>query len=347
MKLPNGYGSVYKLSGKRRKPWVARKTVGWKTDTETMKAQPTYKFIGYYATKTEAMQALAEYNADPKDFESITFSELYEKWSEHTYKRFSYSSQRSYKAAYKICEPIYDMKISEIKLTHLQTLMDRSGKNAPTLSRVKSLIKSMYQYAVAYELSKEAKISMVEQVDLTGATKGDKVFRMPFTDTEIEALRKSTDPFAEIVLILIYTGLRIGELCDLKVEDINLLENYFYVRASKTDAGVRVVPIAKKIHPYITRLAVHSKSGYLIENGRGKKLNYKVMRDNYWDPVMKSIGAEHRPHDTRHTCVSMLTSAGVDDRLIKQIIGHKGNGVTEDVYTHFNLKQKLDAINRI
>ncbi len=61
MKLPNGAGSVYKLSGKRRNPWVARKTVGYTVVPETLKAYPDYKFIGYYPTKQEALTALFEY----------------------------------------------------------------------------------------------------------------------------------------------------------------------------------------------------------------------------------------------------------------------------------------------
>lgn len=56
---------------------------------------------------------------------------------------------------------------------------------------------------------------------------------------------------------------------------------------------------------------------------------------------------EHRPHDTRHTCISLLTSAGVDERVIKKIVGHKGQGVTETVYTHFEIDKLLDAINKI
>ena len=81
MKLPNKYGSVYKLSGKRRNPWAARKTVGWKQIPEKKKSYPVYKFIGYYATRAEALQALASYNEDPYDLhlDTITFEEVYEK----------------------------------------------------------------------------------------------------------------------------------------------------------------------------------------------------------------------------------------------------------------------------
>ena len=62
---------------------------------------------------------------------------------------------------------------------------------------------------------------------------------------------------------------------------------------------------------------------------------------------MDLLSMDHRPHDTRHTCVSMLTEAGVDERIIRKIVGHKGQGVTETVYTHMELPVKLEAINKI
>jgi integrase len=62
---------------------------------------------------------------------------------------------------------------------------------------------------------------------------------------------------------------------------------------------------------------------------------------------MEEMNIEHRPHDARHTTVSLLTEAGVDERIIKKIVGHKGQGVTETVYTHLELPIKLEAINKI
>lgn len=58
MKLPNGFGSVYKLSGNRRKPWIARKTTN--LNKETRKQE--YYTVGYYKTRAEALEALVEYN---------------------------------------------------------------------------------------------------------------------------------------------------------------------------------------------------------------------------------------------------------------------------------------------
>ena len=53
------------------------------------------------------------------------------------------------------------------------------------------------------------------------------------------------------------------------------------------------------------------------------------------------MGMYHRPHDIRHTCVSMLTVAGINDEIIKKIAGHKGQSVTEIVYTHFEIQEQL------
>lgn len=76
MRLPNGYGSVYKLSGKRRRPWVAAITTG--RDIQAHKQ--TRKVLGYFGTRQEALNALAEYNKDPYDIitTKYTFSEIYE-----------------------------------------------------------------------------------------------------------------------------------------------------------------------------------------------------------------------------------------------------------------------------
>ena len=67
MKLPNGFGTVYKLSGNRRNPYVAKKTKGWENDPKTGKSKQLYTVVGYYPTRKEALTALAEFNANPYD----------------------------------------------------------------------------------------------------------------------------------------------------------------------------------------------------------------------------------------------------------------------------------------
>lgn len=135
-------------------------------------------------------------------------------------------------------------------------------------------------------------------------------------------------------------------MLDLKKEDVHLDERWFYVRESKTESGIREVPIAEKIVPFF-QYWIDRNCEYLICTPDDKHFLYRNYYDSYWTPLMDSLKLQHRPHDTRHTCVSLLTEAGVDERIIKKIVGHKGQGVTETVYTHIELPFKLEAINKI
>ena len=62
MKHPNGYGTVAKLSGNRRNPFVVRKTRGFDE-----RGYPIYETIGYFPTREAGLLALAQYNNDPYD----------------------------------------------------------------------------------------------------------------------------------------------------------------------------------------------------------------------------------------------------------------------------------------
>lgn len=365
MKLPNGFGSVHKLPGNRRNPFRARKTNGWKyvdketgkdvklkedTDLLTVKCVQTYVTIGYYATKKEALQALAAYNQDPYDLhhDTITFEEVYDKWSENHFEKVSQSNINGYKASFKLCEKIKDMKFVEIKLDHLQMVVDESGKNTPTLKKLKIMFGLMYDYAVMHEIVTPDKRDMVRYVDISKAGNPNAYDRKPFTKSAVKSLWKSKDDeYITVILILIYTGLRIGELLDLEKKDIHLNERWFFVKESKTDAGIREVPIAEKIVPFF-EYWMKKDCDHLICTPDCEPFKYRNYYDSYWIPLMEGLSLDkYTPHCTRHTCVSLLTEAGVDERIIQKIVGHKGQNVTQAVYTHLDLPAKLEAINKI
>ena len=337
-KLPNSYGSVYKLQGHRRKPWCARKTVGWKDN-----GQPVYKFIGFYTTRAEALTALSDYNKDPYDLElcAVTFDQLYDRWCEGR-------TGSTYRSAYSCCGDVGRMRICDIKLDHLQRILDSSGKNTPTLKTMKNLFGLMWDYAVIHEIVTPDKREMIRYLDISKPGNPNKMDREPFTHKEIDQLwtMKDANVYITVILIMIYSGVRIGELLDLRKEDVHLEDRWFYVREAKTAAGIREVPIAEKIVPFI-RMWLDRPCDHLICSGSDAPLSYYVFRENYWNPVMDLVVMDHRPHDTRHTCISLLTEQKVDERIIRKIVGHKGQGITETVYTHLELPVKLEAINKL
>ena len=265
MRLPNGYGGVTKLSGRRRKPYMVRKTIGWHIDEKTDKKVQDYVVIGYAATKSEALQMLADYNNNPFDVSAskITFKEVYERWSAEKFPTVSDSNVKGYKASYKACVPLYDKVFKEIKLAELQNVVDTCGKNYPTLRKLKVLLNQLYEYAMKNELCNKDYSEYVDIVKHKGRNP-NKRDREKFTKAEIDRLWKaSDDKYYQIVLMLIYSGVRISEILNLKREDVNLKEQYFDVKLSiyrHLITGIHNVIIS------ISRTKLHGKISGIAEN---------------------------------------------------------------------------------
>lgn len=350
MKLPNGYGSVYRLPGNRRKPWAVRITVSRKEGKDGL-THWKYKYLGYYETQAEALTALAHFNENPYDMDAnkITFAEVFEKWSAEHYPKVSKSNVHGYNASYLLCEPIKSMRFNDIRKSHLQGVVDDCGKNYPTLRKLKVLFTMLYKYAMQNDICSKDYAQYVD-INQYKDRNPNKYDRKPFSNDEIETVWKwkESNEYFTVILMLIYTGVRISELLDLKKENVNLEERWFDVIASKTEAGIRKVPIAKKMIPYFEYWMTKNDCEYLLSTPEGNHFEYRNYYDSYWKLFVDQMGmGDHRPHDTRHTCVTLLTAAGVDDKIIKKIVGHKGQGVTEIVYTHFDIQQLIDAIDLI
>ncbi len=345
----NGTGSITHLKGNLRKPYRVRVTVGWKYDTEKSRVKQIRKNIGYYETRELAENALANYRQNPYDIDAskITFAEIFDKWSAEHFPTISQSNIHGYNAAYKLCTAIQDMVFADIRLSHLQGVVDDCGKNYPTLRKLRVLFNVLYGYAMKNDVCAKDYSEFVD-IDRYKDRNPDKYDRTIFNDTEIEKLWKvaDTDEYLQLPLILIYTGLRVGELWNLKSSDVNFDGRYFEITKSKTPAGVRTVPIAEKIAPYFKHW-LSKGTEYVFTNRQGNQFKDRNFRDSYWQPTMDLLNLEHKPHDTRHTCVSLLTAAGIDDKIIRKIVGHAGKTVTETVYTHLEIDMLIDAINKI
>lgn len=348
MKLPNGYGSVYKLSGNRRRPWVVAKTAGWIEDDEGKKLKRINNIIGYYETRQKALQALAEFNDNPYDLElsKVTFSEIYQRWYKDEFNENSNKSTvRNYETAYKHCKELHNTKMGDIRPNHMQKILDETEGGYQTVKRIHTLFNKLFQWCVAHDCLKKNYAQLLKI-----NVKYDPTPRERFTTEEIKKLWKATEENknAQLILMLLYSGVRIMELLDLKKEDVDLENQCFKVRASKTTSGIRTVPIADKLVPYWKESMERSKTEYAVCNANGNKMTYDNFKKRYWFPLMEEIGATHTPHETRHTFISLLTAQNVNPTLIKKMVGHKSiMSLTERVYTHPEIKEMVDAVNKI
>ena len=337
MRRSNGSGSIIKLGGKRRRPYAVRVTVGWTDDGKQI-----FKYVSYHEKKTDARKALEAYNVNPYDLDThkITFEELYEKWSEKAYAEISASASKTYKSAYKHTAKIQKLSFRDLRANALQDVVD--CVESPSMARMtKLLIQHMYNYALENDVVEK---DYSQFIRLNKKTENKE--KVPFTPEEIHTMwnKVGVVEYADVVVMLLYTGMRIGELLDMKIEDINLEERYM-VGGNKTENGKnRTIPLHKRIVPLIKARMESSRSGYLFENTLGKKLTYALFMSKYWGAILAHLKHNHTPHATRHTFISNLDSLGVKRVTIQRIVGHS-NKTTTDIYTHKSLDELLEAVD--
>lgn len=340
MKNPNGYGSVYKLSGKRRKPYGVRKTIGWDNNGKQI-----YRNIGYYKTRPEAILALAEFNKNPYDIEvsTITFSEVYEKWSAEKFDKISHSNVNGYTAAFKTSESLHNMKFVDIKTSHLQAIIDNCGKGYGTLRKIKVLFNQLFKYAMENDIVNKDYSKFVELGE-----NDNESSRKPFTDKEIKLLWDNVNrlDYIDTILIMIYSGLRPGELITIETANVDI-ENSIMHGGIKTKAGKnRVIPINHKILPFVkNRVAKDNK--YLVSNTDGKQMSYFTYYDDKFKLIMEQLQLNHKPHDCRHTFATLMDNAGANKVCIKRIMGHASQDITDKVYTHKDVNELKKSIELI
>ena len=352
MRKPNGYGSVSVLSGNRRNKYMVRKTVGTTVDHERGKVKYDQVIIGYAPTRKEANRMLIEYNANPYDVTAAktTFAEVYEKMYASKVGIVSQSSLDAYAYAFRDCAALHSRIFSELRLHDLQSVIDNSNKNYPTLKKIYVLFKLMYEYGMKYDLVGK---DYAQYVDLTAkklAYEGKREEDKHLSHDEVKLLwTRKDDPFCQSILILMWTGLRISEFLELKKENVNLEEQYFIIPKGKTVNAERKVPIADAILPFFVALYNDGDCEYLYHIGKSRK-DKPVSYDQYlktFRKLMESLGWKYTPHATRHTFTSLLADLGVSSTLRSKLAGHSVGNVTETVYTHLDISVLLEAVNKL
>ena len=337
MRNENGFGSIVcldKTGKKRRKPWAVRITTGWKNGKQQR------QYLGYYRTQAEALVALAEYhkNGVDVDLSKLTLDEIWERWLVKTEKKnLSESAMKTHKAAYKNLGNLLKMQIKDIKTAHLQSWMDSLDVKPGTKGKFKSTVSQMFEYALQNDIVTKnyAKfIEINEKVEQTGAI---------FTEKEIKLLWENVDTdMAQQLLILIYTGMRIGEMLVVNKEHINFDEGYI-IGGNKTEAGRdRVIPLHDKIIPLVKNQL--KDNHWLMQSNRGVAMSYSNIVKAF-NQFCDKFGFNHKIHDTRKTAVSLMHSAGIPMETIRVIVGHSGKGVTEKVYLYKEPKELVEVIN--
>lgn len=332
MKNPNGYGTVVKLHGKRRRPYATKITfvvLDKMTNTYVRKS----KYLGYYETHQEALTALAKHNIGniPESIVDLTFKEVWDIWAKRNLEKGSSSRSSAYNSAIKKWFPIFNKRMADIKLMHLQEIIDEyEGQSKSTLNNMKIVANFVFEWSIKNDLIKK---NYVEYIDLSPK---EVTNHTPLTHEEFErAVSLPLSDVSALINIYLHSGCRPSELLTLPMEDIHLNERYFELKRAKTRAGIRIVPIAEKTVSSFEYLS--GKAGKLLTD-----IDYQDYRTQFNDLI-----PGHVPHDTRTTFVSFMQENAVPLPIIQKIVGHSSGNITTDVYTKISLETMLKFVNNL
>lgn len=350
MRNPNGYGSIVKLSGKRRNPYMVK--VNTHMDE---RYYPVYDILGYYPTWADASIALAKYNDDPYDISAahMTFAQLYKYYYDDKYvyasKKLSKSSMYCTQMAYRYCAPLHNQVYSSLRTIHFQRILDtgkdKDGKpfSHSVQEHILNLMRQMDTYGIGNGIIKSGYATYAKiKID------DDDEQGVPFTDEELRLLWSNKDiPFVDTILIYCYSGWRINELGLMPLKNIDL-ENWTFTGGLKTRCSKnRYVPIHSAIQDMV-RNRYHPEFKSLIYHNGQKNISESDYRDEFNRALLAcGIAEPHTPHDCRHTFNELLRKAKADDTCRYKMMGHAGRDINQKVYTHLTVDDLRPEIEKI
>lgn len=243
----------------------------------------------------------------------------------------------------------------QITYENLQEFMFQHSKrkvNERTQARWVSSFKAFFKYLVEEEIRQDNPATLLEGPKL-GLYLPDT---LSFADVEkiIAAIDKSTDLGKRnqcIIEVLYGCGLRVSELIDLKISDINFKEEYLKVHG-KGDK-VRFIPLAKYtaklLKNYLENVRIHYKvtkksQDHVFLNSRGSSMSRVIVFIIIKELAEKAgIHKNISPHTFRHSFATHLLQNGADLRYIQEMLGHSSITTTE-IYTHLKNEELREVI---
>ena len=223
--------------------------------------------------------------------------------------------------------------------TYVRTL--RENKYAPTsIIRKVASLRGFFKWATSVGVLEKNPASTLEQPKVPQ--------RLPkvITLKDIECmLNNNLTPLEHVVMELLYScGLRVSELVNLKINDIDLASKY--VRCFGKGSKERIIPIgetAKKVvkdylpqrELVIKKYNLNSKRLLILENGRMiTRQDIYTFIHNQGKLIHKNIS----PHTLRHSFATHLLENGADLRIVQELLGHSDVSTTQ-LYTHISKKR--------
>jgi len=268
---------------------------------------------------------------------SITFAELSEIYIEYA-RANKKSWKRDVVSLNSLLRFFSNMKLNQITPYHIEKykLKRRSSVSPATVNRDLACMKHMFSLAIKW--GKTAK-NPVKEVKLFKVN--NKRLRFLIEEEVQRLIECCSDELKTIVVTAVYTGMRRGEILNLRWSDIDFRKRLIMIDDSK--GGVpRQIPINDLLMRTLSELHLRSSGDFVFLNKYGKP--YRDIRSAFKTALKKAGINDFTFHDLRHTFASHLVMSGVDLVTVKELLGHKTIQMTMR-YSHLSGKHKQQAVN--
>ena len=335
---------------------MTKRTDGrWQESVTVQRAGRPKRVFFYGRTKAEVLRKIAAFEETQQ--RGRTFREVKEDWWADAEPSLSVNTLRGYRPAIARAEDYFgDSYIREIKPSDINVFLRRFVKEhsaADKTARTQLMVVNLIcKFAVE---NGDLQSNPARDVSVPKGLK--KESRLMPSDDDLKRVKESINcTFGLFALLILYTGCRRGEALALSWEDIDMenrsirVDKSVYqeantprIKAPKTEAGVRTVPI-------LDRLAERLKpsSGLLFPDPKTGGLMTEMHFQRLWKAYAAESGVSCTPHQLRHAFATLLFEAGIGEKDAQDILGHAQISTTRDIYTHIReqRRQKINAALR-
>lgn len=269
-----------------------------------------------------------------------------------TYTANGYSGLKS--ASNRIVRSIPNLKVRDVQPHHIQTYMSSlAGMSKSTINKQRGVLKQIFHYAVDNGIIAESPCRGIRSPK--GSYIGHRVLTEDERNTLLQHWRDCRG--ATWALVMLYTGLRRGELFALTPADVDfekmvlrvnksaVLEEGSRVKEPKTRSGNRAVPIFPVIAEPL-RIAVEKCGERLFTDRWGDPVNAVTFRSG-WDTMRSKLGIDIQAHDLRYSYASMLHDADVDVLTASRLLGHADIKITLGIYTKLSEAKEQTEVAKL
>lgn len=304
-------------------------------------------------------------NQKPVSFRNISLNELIEEWLYINKSRLKPSTYQRYWGFQNnhIANHIGNMKIifvSPVMLRNYSNKLVESGLSPQTANAILIFLHSAMKYG-----HQQYNLPMPEFKYFQVFPKEMRVFSREEQQRLVEYLTKDMDIYKFGILIALFTGIRVGELCGLRWEDMeeNCIKirrtvlrlkkedgngTELYIGPPKTQRSVRIIPIMSLLFPFIDGVADNGdKNEYVISSSIVPITEPRVMQYKF-KRYLKDLEIEGATfHTLRHTFATRCIEAGVDVKSLSEILGHSNVQTTLNRYVHSSLSYKRANLEKL